>query len=218
MAKAFDKQYAEEKCLWGLSPDQALVESIGEIRVGKALDLGVGEGRNALYLAHKGFQVTGIDLSPEAISKFLDLAEERGLTVEGLAMDIRDFEFKPGVYNLVIAAATLHFLRRSDVYDVIAKVTRTIAFGGYVYIADFTVDDPGYQFAKEKLKRIEENTFYSPRLSSYVHFFRHNELKEAFEGFQVKAYKEEIITDPGHGKTGPHKHGMVLLLAQKKRG
>ena len=59
----FNRQYAEEKCLWGLAPDPLLVENIEVIPVGKALDLGCGEGRNALYLAYKGFQVTGIDLS-----------------------------------------------------------------------------------------------------------------------------------------------------------
>src|SRR3989304_1831152 len=97
----FERLYAEEECLWGLSPDPLLVKNIEKIPVGKALDLGVGEGRNALYLAHKGFHVTGADVSPKAIEKFLDIAKKRGLTVEGLVMDIRDFEFKLNVYNLV---------------------------------------------------------------------------------------------------------------------
>lgn len=192
-----------------------LVENIEEIPVGKALDLGVGEGRNALYLAHKGFQVTGVDVSPKAVEKFLNLAEERGLTVEGLVVDIRDFEFKPNLYNLVVASATLHFFRKSEVYEIISKVIKSITIGGYVYIDDFTVDDPSYQTAKKKLKQIDKGTFYSSKLSSYLYFFSHKELKEIFSDFEVKAYKEEIITDPGHGKAGPHKHGVVQLLAKK---
>lgn len=200
-----------------MSPDQLLVENIGEIPIGKALDIGVGEGRNALYLAHKRFQVTGIDVSPKAIEKFLDLAKERGLTVEGLVMDVRHFEFQPDVYSLVVASATLHFLRKSEVYEVVSKITRSVAPGGYVLIEDFTVDDPSYKFAKERLKRVEENTFYSPKLTSHLYFFSHNELNEIFKDFEIKAYKEEIITDPGHGKAGPHKHGAVLILARKPR-
>jgi len=38
-----------------------------------------------------------------------------------------------------------------------------------------------------------------------------------FEGFEIKAYKEEIMTDPSHGEADPHKHGAVLLFARKPR-
>ncbi|MFQ5621700.1 MAG: methyltransferase domain-containing protein [Candidatus Nanoarchaeia archaeon] len=211
----FERQYAEEECLWGLSPDPLLVENIEEIPVGKALDLGVGEGRNALFLAHKGFQVTGIDISSKAIEKFLELAKEKGLIPEGLVMDIRDFEFRPDAYNLIVATATLHFLRRKEVYEITSKIIRSITPGGYVYIKDFTVDDPSYQTAKKRLKQIEKNTFYSPKLFSYLYFFSHNELKGMFKDFEIKVYKEEISTDSGHGKSGPHKHGIALLFAKK---
>lgn len=212
----FERRYAEKECLWGLSSDPLLVENIEEIPVGKALDLGVGEGRNALFLAQKGFQVTGIDISSKAIEKFLDLAKERGLAVEGLVMDIRDFEFKPSAYNLIVATATLHFLRKEEVYEITSKIIRSIAPGGYVYIVDFTVNDPSYQTAKKRLKQIEENTFYSPKLFAYLYFFSHNELKGMFKDFKIKAYKEKFFTDPGHGKKGPHKHGVALLFAKKR--
>ncbi len=213
----FDKKYAEEECLWGLSPDSILVENIREIPVGNALDIGCGEGRNALYLAHKGFQVTGIDVSQEAIRKFVGLAKERGLTVEGLVMDIRDFEFKPNTYSVVIASATLHFLKKSEVHEMLFKIIDSTVLGGYVCIEDFTIDDPSYSVAKERCEQIEENTFYSKKLSSYLYFFSHNELKEIFKDFKIEAYKEETIIDSGHGKDGhPHKHGMVQLFAEKK--
>lgn len=213
--KIFERQYGEERCLWGLSPSPLLIKNIEEVPVGKALDLGVGEGRNALFLARKGFHVTGIDISPKSIEKFLDLAKESGLTVEGLVMDILDFEFTPAAYNLIVATNTLHFLRKEEVCEITSKIIRSIAPGGYVYIEDFTVNDPSYQNAKKRLKQIEENTFCSRNRSSYLYFFSHNELKEMFKDFEIKAYKEEIITDPGHGKSGPHKHGVALLFAKK---
>ena len=168
-------------------------------------------------MAHKGFQVTGIDISAKAIEKFLSLAKERGLMVEGSVMDIRDCEFKPNAYNLIVASATLHFLRKSEVCEIISKIIKSITPEGYVHIEDFTIDDPSYQRARERLREVEENTFYSSKLSSYVYFFSHNELKRLFKDFEIKAYKEEIMTDPGHGKAGPHKHGMVLLFAKKKK-
>jgi len=74
--KIFDREYSEEECLWGLSPSPILIENIGEVPVGKALDLGVGEGRNAIFLARKGFYVTGIDISSKSVEKFLNLAKK----------------------------------------------------------------------------------------------------------------------------------------------
>lgn len=213
--KIFERQYGEKKCLWGLSPRPLLIKNIGEVPVGKALDLGVGEGRNALFLAREGFHVTGIDISPKSIEKFLDLAKERGLTVEGLVMDILDFEFTPDAYNLIVATNTLHFLRKEEVYEITSKIIRSIAPGGYVYIEDFTVNDPSYKTAKKRLKQIEENTFYSPKIFSYLYFFSHNELKRTFKDFEIKIYKEDIFADPGHGKSGPHKHCVALLFAKK---
>ena len=216
MPKMFEREYAEKECVWGLSPDPLLVTN-KEIPVGEALDLGSGEGRNALFLAENGFRVTGIDMSSRAIMKFLDIANERKLRVEGLVMDIRNFEFRPSAYNLIVASHILHFFGKKEVNELVSKIIRSLVPGGYVYIVDFTVSDPSYKVAKKRLKQTEENTFYSPKLSSHVHFFSHNEMKKMFDGFEMKAYKEEVTLSPGHGEIGPHKHEVVLLFA-KKRG
>ncbi|HKZ95119.1 MAG TPA: methyltransferase domain-containing protein [Candidatus Bathyarchaeia archaeon] len=211
----FERQYVENECLWGLSPDSILTKNIGKIPVGRALDLGVGEGRNALFLAQTGFQVTGIDISPKAIEKFLNLARERDVAVEGLVRDIRDFEFKPHTYDLIVATVTLHFLAKTEVYETISKIIRSVALGGYVYIGDFTVSDPSYKSAKKRLRQVDENTFWYPDLSCYLYFFSHNELRRMFTDFETKVYLERTLADTPHGKRGIHTHSVALLLAQK---
>lgn len=216
MSKMFEREYAEKECLWGLSPDPLLVANIRDIPVGEALDLGTGEGRYALFLAENGFRVTGIDMSSRAIMKFLNIANKRKLRVEGLVMDVRNFEFKPSAYNFIVASHVLHFFGKKDVYELVSKIIRSLVPGGYVYIVDFTMSDPSFKVAKKALKQTEENTFYSPKLSSYVYFFSHNEMKNMFDGFDMKVYKEDVILTPGHGDIGPHKHGVVLLLAKKR--
>ena len=184
--------------------------------MGEALDLGCGEGRNALFLAENGFRVTGIDLSSRAIMKFLDIANERKLKVEGLAMDIRDFEFKPSVYSLVVVSHILHFFRRKEVQEIVPKIIRSLVLGGHVYVVDLTVGDPSYKVARNMLKQTEEYTFYSPKLSSHVHFFPHGEMKNMFSVFDIQVYKEEMILSSGHGHIGPHRHGVALLFAKKR--
>lgn len=69
--------YKRKDYLWGIKPNRFVIKVPELIRGGSVLDIGVGEGRNAFFLAEKGFEVTGIDISKEAIVKFLDLAQKK---------------------------------------------------------------------------------------------------------------------------------------------
>ena len=69
------KKYKEQDCLWGLEPNKYVVQIPKIIKSGKVLDIGVGEGRNALFLAKQGFEVLGIDILKEAVNKFLKSAK-----------------------------------------------------------------------------------------------------------------------------------------------
>ncbi|MCA1057635.1 methyltransferase domain-containing protein [Rossellomorea aquimaris] len=64
----WERQYDQaENFLWSLRPIQTLVDYSPLVKEGNVLDLGIGEGRNALYFANKGFEVAGIDISETAI-------------------------------------------------------------------------------------------------------------------------------------------------------
>lgn len=57
----FDELYLSSPCFFGRAADRFLANNLAHVPVGKALDLGCGEGRNMLYLAQNGFEVTGIE-------------------------------------------------------------------------------------------------------------------------------------------------------------
>src|SRR4249919_3698568 len=68
-ADAWDQRYAETELVWSSTPNQFVERELAGLPVGRALDLACGEGRNAIWLASLGWQVTGVDFSPVAIDK-----------------------------------------------------------------------------------------------------------------------------------------------------
>lgn len=70
---SFDENYRDSGCYWGEEPSSPVKGILDYISSGEALVLGVGEGRNALFLAKNGFKVVGVDKSREGIKKFLKL-------------------------------------------------------------------------------------------------------------------------------------------------
>jgi 2-polyprenyl-3-methyl-5-hydroxy-6-metoxy-1,4-benzoquinol methylase len=91
----WDKRYAEAGYAYGTAPNDFLVAMMPHLRVGKALCLCEGEGRNAIYLARHGFIATAVDFSQIALDKAQALAHQRGLTLHTHCANLADFD--PGI-------------------------------------------------------------------------------------------------------------------------
>jgi cyclopropane fatty-acyl-phospholipid synthase-like methyltransferase len=90
-----------------------LVES-GELLPGRAIDLGCGEGDNAIFLAQHGFQVTGIDFSPAAIDQAQVKAREASVEVEFLVDDLTRLRNVTGDFDLIMDYGTFDDLSAKD--------------------------------------------------------------------------------------------------------
>ena len=101
-AADWDRRYAGGALLWSAEPNRFLVAEASELAPGRALDLACGEGRNAVWLAERGFRVTGVDFSAVAIEKARGLAAERGVDGEWIVADLLDYRPADGAYDLVI--------------------------------------------------------------------------------------------------------------------
>ena len=100
-AGAWDERYAESDLLWGAEPNRLFAEVMAGLEPGRALDLAAGEGRNAIWLARQGWDVTAVDFSPVAIERGKALARDLGAEVRFEVADLRDYEPDPGAFNLV---------------------------------------------------------------------------------------------------------------------
>jgi SAM-dependent methyltransferase len=119
----WDGRYREKNLPWDTGrPSEDLMKTIesGAVPTGKALELGCGNGTNALYLAENGFDVTAVDISPTAIEEAKRRAGERGLSAKFFVADLTadpdlggpyDFIFDRGVYHCVRSIDLPAFLR-----------------------------------------------------------------------------------------------------------
>ncbi|MGQ9506950.1 MAG: class I SAM-dependent methyltransferase [Candidatus Bathycorpusculaceae bacterium] len=102
MTEYFEKLYAESACKWGFKPDFILVHFLELFPRGIVLDLGMGEGRNALFLAEKGFDVEGVDVSKTAVDKCIQLAKARNVVVNVHVCDLKEFKITEEILTYCI--------------------------------------------------------------------------------------------------------------------
>jgi SAM-dependent methyltransferase len=107
-ARAWDERYAASELVWSATPNQFVASELEALRPGRALDLAAGEGRNALWLAERGWQVTAVDFSLAGLDKGRTLQErhERGrdLHVDWVHADVLGYDSGPVPYDLVVLA------------------------------------------------------------------------------------------------------------------
>ncbi len=91
----WDELYAGTELVWTAEANRFVVEELAGLTAGPALDLGTGEGRNAIWLDERGWQVTAVDFSAVGLAKAAELAARRGVTgVRWVEADLR--EYQPG--------------------------------------------------------------------------------------------------------------------------
>ncbi|HXV93953.1 MAG TPA: class I SAM-dependent methyltransferase, partial [Pseudonocardia sp.] len=87
-AAAWDARYATTELLWTANANRWVADALTGSPPGTALDLACGEGRNAVWLAEQGWEVTGVDFSATALGKAAALAEHRGVRVTWVHADV----------------------------------------------------------------------------------------------------------------------------------
>lgn len=100
----WDTRYAGEAFMYGTAPNDFLREQVGSIPPGgRVLCLAEGEGRNAVFLAERGFRVTGVDGSKVGLEKAQRLARKRGVKLETVVADLRDFDLGAGQWDAIVS-------------------------------------------------------------------------------------------------------------------
>ena len=98
----WDERYSGEQLAYGEAPNGFLASVTGRFpSSGRALDIGAGEGRNALFLASCGLDVLAVDQSSVGMRKAERLARERGLGLRTQAVDLSDFDAEPESFDVV---------------------------------------------------------------------------------------------------------------------
>jgi len=129
---AWDERYSGPDLLWGAGPNRFVPEEVTALPAGRAVDLGTGEGRNAIWLAERGWQVTAVDFSAAGLARAARLAAERGVSVDWVQADLLDYQPAPGRFDLVLIAY-IH-LPAAGLARVFRSAAAAIAPGGTLLV------------------------------------------------------------------------------------
>jgi tellurite methyltransferase len=153
-------------------PAKFLVENVGLLPKGRVLDLAMGDGRNAIYLASLGFHAEGVDISSETVKKALEVARASGVELEARVVDLeKDHYIQPAHYDVIIC---FRYLQRS----LIPHIKNGLRNGGVLVYETFTID---------------QIRFGKPKNPDFL--LKPNELLNLFRDFHCIKYHEGIFED-----------------------
>jgi len=185
--KRWDKRFKGGKYALGKKANPFLERHLTFLPKGKTLELAAGEGRNAIFLAHHGFDVDAVDISEIGLRKARKLAEKAGVKIHTLVVDLDTYQIEKERYALI---TNFYFLNRR----LIPKMKRGLRKGGMVIFETYTLEH-------RKLRT------KGPKNPKY--FLRPNELLRLFKGFQILFYREGVFKEGGRRKA------IASLIAQK---
>lgn len=140
---------------------------------GHALDMATGRGRNAIFLAERGFTVEAIDISEVALAEAERRATEKNVRIIFRQADLDHIELPEAVYDLVV---NINFLQRS----LVPKMKKALKVGGRVVFETYLID---------------QQTIGHPKNPAYL--LGHGELLGLFCDFRVFYYREGKFTEAG---------------------
>lgn len=161
----------------GLNPPHSeVVEACRVIEPGKALDMGCGPGRNALYLSQLGFDVTAVDANPSAVGMLRSVVEQEAIgSIDARIYDINQADLG-AIYDFIACTVTLMFLDPSRVDAVIADMQQCTRAGGHnLIVAAMSTDE-------------------YPCPMNFPFVLGTGQLRAAYNGWELVKYNEDLGT------------------------
>ncbi len=131
-ADRWNERYSATDLMWSAGPNQFVERWCADLAPGRAIDLAAGEGRNALWLAERGWDVTAVDYSSVAVDRMRQIAERRGVELTAEVADLTEYVPTPGGYDLVMIAY-LH-LGDTDLVPILGRAGAAVAPGGQFFL------------------------------------------------------------------------------------
>ncbi len=199
----YDNRYNTEGYYWGLKPNDLCYEIMRimpPIKPYKVLDIGCGEGKDAVFLARNGYNVTAFDASEQGLSKARELADINGVKIDFFKADVRDFRLDTN-YDIIFSSGIFHYipheLRESVVNNLKAHTTPN-----GINVINVFVQKPFIPLPPDS----EKGEFV-------VDSWKSGELFMYFYDWLFHKNEEWIFDCNSSGV--PHKHCMDVLIAEK---
>jgi len=145
----WNDRYAHRELLWSAEPNRLFAAEVAALAPGRALDVACGEGRNAVWLAERGWTVTAVDFSAVALAKAERLAASRAVSVDWALEDV--VVYRPPTRSFDLVAILYLQLPADELRIVLATAAAAVAAGGTLFVLghDTTNVGDGYGGPKD---------------------------------------------------------------------
>jgi SAM-dependent methyltransferase len=148
-AAQWDERYSEhDEAMWSGRPNGRLVAEVAGLSPGRALDVGCGEGADAIWLARRGWAVTAIDISDVALRRARDAAELAGVAVDWVNGDVLQTPFPARSFDLV--SMQYPALPKAGGDPALRTLLDTVRPGGLLLAVYHDLDDEHREHMKSK--------------------------------------------------------------------
>ena len=195
----WNERFAKDAYHFGTAPNAFLSSQAHRLQPGmRALAIADGEGRNSVWLAESGLDVTAFDFSPPGVEKARRLAAERGVRVDYHVADIREWDWQPEAFDAVVAIF-FQFAKPAERERIFAGIVTTLKPGGLVLLQ-------GY--------RVEQLQYGTGGPPWPEHMYSEALLRDAFAALEIvhlAAHDDEIHEGSGHNGMS----ALIDLVARK---
>ncbi|MEX0864785.1 MAG: class I SAM-dependent methyltransferase [Acidimicrobiia bacterium] len=193
----WDHRYSGDH-IWSGNPNHSLVAELTGVSPGRALDVGAGEGGDAIWLAEQGWKVTASDISQRALDRLAAEGDRHGLEIETHRTDANDFAaFETGVFDLV----TAHYvpIQRTPDNRAMRNLLEAVAPGGTLLVVSHDLE-PKHPSAES-----EHGQPYDP--DAYLQVADFIDVLQDSPEWEIKTHEWRARPE---GKPSPHIHDIVL--------
>jgi tellurite methyltransferase len=200
MSNIYDERYECPGYYWGKAPSQTcyrVLQLLPPERPVKLLDIGCGEGRNAVFFARNGYQVTAFDASPKGVEKTSQLADDAGVHVEVFVADINDFRLTDS-FDVLFSTGVLQYVPSEQRSALFRNYREHTEVGGLNVFSVF-VEKPFIGKA--------------PDAEKTSHKWISGELLTFYHDWKIEYCTEEIFDCMSSGL--PHQHAVNRIVARR---
>ncbi len=199
MKDFWNERYAEDGLAYGDKPNEYLTEIVNEIpSSGKVLVVGDGEGRNGVWLAKQGFDVTCVDYSSVAVEKIKTFAKKSNIGINAICADMNNWNWPTNTFDAVVSIY-VHFSAETRAAMHLHMIS-SLKTGGKILIEGFNPDQLQYKSGGPPVPEL---------------LFTEAMLKEDFSSIDI-SYIEEKVVYLDEGKYHCGDGAVIRMIAQKK--
>jgi tellurite methyltransferase len=217
LTENYDSSYEKDEALFGAKESRLLVKCAELIPDdARVLDLGIGQGRNALPLARRGCHVTGIDTSGVAVDTVNRLAGEENLPLETHLQNFMDYE-PDRSFDVVLCFGLMQMLNLQECASLVDRLHHWTRPGGALFLTAWHMEDPSFDTLCKEWERRSGRSFRSLDGEMNRLFLEKGEILKLFFRWEVEYHWEGLGKLHKHGAGKRERHGDVEAVLIRPR-